>query len=155
MGRRGFLKRVGAAALTVVAAPLFVPSERLEFGVPKQRLIVPEPDMTREFVWSGDELGAMLQPIRHGDGIHDDAPWVRAELARLSETGGVLYFPPGNYLLEGITLDLPLNVGLSIHDSHFTWTLPDGAPMINIPANHSAGVRITDSIFISRRRAVA
>lgn len=41
MNRRSFLKRAGAAALIVVAAPLFVPSERLELGVPK--LIVPPP----------------------------------------------------------------------------------------------------------------
>jgi hypothetical protein len=45
MDRRSFLKRAGAAALAVVAAPLFIPSERLEFGVPKARaLLVPEPE---------------------------------------------------------------------------------------------------------------
>lgn len=35
MNRRSFLKRAGGAALAVVAAPLFIPAERLEFGVPK------------------------------------------------------------------------------------------------------------------------
>lgn len=42
MDRRGFLKRAGGAILTVVAAPLFIPSERLDFGVPR-RIILPEP----------------------------------------------------------------------------------------------------------------
>ena len=40
MNRRGFLKRVGGAALAVVTAPLYIPSERLDFGVPARRLIL-------------------------------------------------------------------------------------------------------------------
>lgn len=42
MDRRGFLKRVGATTLAVVAAPLFIPSCRLDFGVPKQALAASE-----------------------------------------------------------------------------------------------------------------
>lgn len=40
MDRRAFLTRLGLGAAAVVAAPLFVPSERLAFGVPTQRLVL-------------------------------------------------------------------------------------------------------------------
>ena len=39
MNRRGFLKRAGASALAVVAAPLFIPAERLAYGVPKPPVV--------------------------------------------------------------------------------------------------------------------
>lgn len=42
VGRRGFFARAGAALVAAVAAPLFIPSERLEFGVPKL-ILPPEP----------------------------------------------------------------------------------------------------------------
>jgi hypothetical protein len=44
MNRRSFLRRAGAAALAVVAAPLFIPAERLDFGVPRP-LAPPAPQL--------------------------------------------------------------------------------------------------------------
>lgn len=41
MNRRGFLRRAGAAVIAAVAAPLYIPSERLDFGVPTQGLDAP------------------------------------------------------------------------------------------------------------------
>jgi hypothetical protein len=44
MNRRSFLRRAGAAALAVVAAPIFIPAERLDFGVPRP-LAPPAPQL--------------------------------------------------------------------------------------------------------------
>lgn len=55
MNRRSFLKRAGAATLAIVSAPLFIPSERLAFGVPKPRIVVPEPLLTRTLIGPDDE----------------------------------------------------------------------------------------------------
>jgi hypothetical protein len=63
--RRSFLRRAGAAALTVVAAPLFIPSERLDFGVPKARaLLVPEPETLKLI---GGEVSVYLPAEDWGD----------------------------------------------------------------------------------------
>ncbi len=43
LSRRSFLKRAGAF-VAAVGVPLFIPAERLDFGVPTGRLIVPEPE---------------------------------------------------------------------------------------------------------------
>lgn len=51
VSRRGFLQRLGIGAIAVTvapdiikqaAAPLFIPSERLDFGVPKPVLVLPD-----------------------------------------------------------------------------------------------------------------
>jgi len=39
-----------------------------------------------------------------GDGITDDAPSIRSALSALSETGGVIYFPEGIYLVKSAVL---------------------------------------------------
>lgn len=55
IGRRGFLKRIGTAALIVVSAPLYIPSERLDFGVPK-RIITPDEAQRTPFVFDVREF---------------------------------------------------------------------------------------------------
>jgi hypothetical protein len=40
MNRRSFLKRAGAAGLAIVAAPLYIPAERLAFGVPQHGIAI-------------------------------------------------------------------------------------------------------------------
>jgi hypothetical protein len=43
LGRRSFLRLGAGAAVAVVAAPLYIPADRLAFGVPKA-IVVPEPE---------------------------------------------------------------------------------------------------------------
>lgn len=43
IGRRGFLKLASGLAIASIAAPAFIPADRLDFGVPRPKLIVPEP----------------------------------------------------------------------------------------------------------------
>lgn len=83
MNRRSFLKRAGAATLAVVAAPLFIPSERLDFGVPKRRLIVPEPLLTRTLIGPDDEDVQSFVMPRNGH----DAEWERG-IARFMKNFG-------------------------------------------------------------------
>jgi hypothetical protein len=90
--RRGFIRRAGAALATVLAAPLFIPSDRLVFGVPK-----------------------LILPTIYGDGIHDDTAAIQAMLDR----GGTILLAGGSYRLTN-TLTFsprtPLNGGHFIAD---------------------------------------
>lgn len=83
MNRRSFLKRAGAATLAVVAAPLFIPSERLDFGVPKRRLIVPEPTLTRTLIGPCEDEHDLFVMPRNGH----DAEWERG-IARFMKNFG-------------------------------------------------------------------
>lgn len=50
LSRRSFLKRVGAATLAIAAAPLFIPSERLDFGVPHAPIVLPTDEDVAEIL---------------------------------------------------------------------------------------------------------
>lgn len=87
MNRRSFLKRAGAATLAIVAAPLFIPSERLDFGVPKPRIIVPEPLLTRTLIGPSDDgLDMFVMPRSSRD-----PEWERGIARFMQNFGAVEY----------------------------------------------------------------
>jgi hypothetical protein len=55
MNRRGFLKVLGGAGLSIVAAPLFIPSERLDFGVPRCPIALPTDEEVAEILAAAPE----------------------------------------------------------------------------------------------------
>ncbi len=63
--RRTFLQRA-AGLVAAVAAPLYIPSERLDFGVPRQKIAVPEPTEWLKII--GDPLPLSPEPfLAHGE----------------------------------------------------------------------------------------
>ncbi|HVQ45109.1 MAG TPA: hypothetical protein VMT30_09220 [Candidatus Saccharimonadia bacterium] len=60
MNRRSFLKVLGGTGLSIVAAPLFIPSERLDFGVPRGPIALPTEEEVAEI------LAVSEQPLTIG-----------------------------------------------------------------------------------------
>lgn len=112
MNRRSFLKLAGSAALSVVAAPLFVPSERLDFGVPKQRLIV----LSDEELWESirpdierDMAEQFEQSFYVMPRVGRDEEWERG-IARFMRSFGASEYRIDEYGAHGlasVALDLP------------------------------------------------
>jgi len=68
--RRSFFKTAGSAAIAVVSAPLFIPSERLDFGVPTQRLVtaaqMPSQEIITQLWYDHFNTPAYGWPSEHG-----------------------------------------------------------------------------------------
>ena len=116
MNRRSFLKRAGAATLAVVAAPLFIPSERLDFGVPKQRLIVPEPLLTRTLIGPDDEDVQSFVMPRTGP----DAEWERGIARFMKSFGATEYRIDAN----GASGKAPLLYGVHLNTDEIAFDIP-------------------------------
>lgn len=71
-GRREFLKRA-SGIIAAVAAPLFIPSDRLDFGVPKQRIVLPEQHEGFRYLWARQDTFLRRYPtqpeVTYGGGV--------------------------------------------------------------------------------------
>jgi hypothetical protein len=106
------LKLAGAATLSVVATPMFVPSERLDFGVPKQRLIVLSdeelwesirPDIERDMAEQFEQSFYVVPRSGH------DEVWERG-IERFMRSFGASEYRIDEYGARGlasVALDLP------------------------------------------------
>lgn len=117
MDRRGFLKRAGAAALTVMAAPLSIPSERLDVGVPRQKIVLPETE-------TGDWIRG--EGRRYVAAPGDDTLSIQGLIDAVAASGGgTIRMPTGTYR---VSRPIEMRSGITIPDLSLITTAPVGWP---------------------------
>lgn len=114
-GRRAFLKTAGAALVTAVAAPLFIPSDRLDFGVPRA--------VSTETLTSGEIQALWGRYVERFDGLQQRAtqrivgqvPMLLVQNEYMTTYGGKLA-AGSRVLVDQATSDRWLAYGVAVPD---------------------------------------
>ncbi len=94
MQRRSFL-RLASGLVAAVAMPLFIPSDRLDFGVPRR--LVGQTPVAPKVVWTPDAYIARVDDPEYT--IRDDTAYIQG----LIDAGGVVRIPAGTWYVRTLT----------------------------------------------------